>query len=238
MNTEILAFEMPGLNVHIHQHAGYQLVYAFDQPFNTELAGQRHDAIRGFLIKPQLPHACTRVSGKFFIANIEPDSAAGNVIDKALEGEDIKLIREPEDVYNILGVTKGDGSPIYDGLALLRATKSTDNIDPRIQQVMDMIREMPSCSLLPDTLAASIHISTSRLTALFKEQTGSSLSKFMLWARLRHAILKLVKEDTSLTEIAVQTGFYDSSNFTKYMHEMIGVPPMAFRKNRRVIKIL
>jgi AraC-like DNA-binding protein len=60
----------------------------------------------------------------------------------------------------------------------------------------------------------------------------------MLWLRLRQAILKLVMEDTSLTEIAVETGFYDSPNFTKYMHEMIGVPPIAFRKNRSVIKIV
>ena len=238
MNTEILAFEMPGLDVHIHQHAGYQLVYAFDQPFDTEVAGHFHDGIRGFLIRPQLPHACTRVSGKFFIANVEPYSSAGYIIDKSLAGEDLKLIKEPEDIYHILGMPGAEGSPVYDALAFLRAASASDNMDPRIQQVLDMIRALSDGSISIDTLATSVHLSASRLAALFKEQTGSSLSKFMLWVRLRHAILRLIKEDTSIVEIALETGFYDSPNFTKYMHEMIGVPPMAFRKNSSVIKIL
>ncbi len=238
MDAEILAFEMPGMDVQIHQHAGFQIVYAFETPFNTQVEGNRYSGICGFVIKPQLAHACSGVSGKFAIINIEPDSIAGRILYKALAGNALHVFYKDEDICALLGIPGKGPEAVYTALAYLRSAQNTAKLSTRVQQVIDIIRKQSARGANPALLAASVHLSQSRLSALFKEETGSSLSKFILWTRLRQAIFLLLTEDRTLSEIAAETGFYDSPNFTKYMHQMIGVPPMAFRKKSDLIQVL
>ena len=238
MDAAILAFEMPGMDVQIHQHAGFQIIYAFETPFNTEVEGTRYTGICGFVIKPQLAHACSGVNGKFAIINIEPDSIAGRILDKALGESAVRVFYKDEDICTLLSLHANGQPAVYAALAYLRSAQNTGKLSTRVQQVIDTIRNKMDERATPALLAASVHLSQSRLSALFKEETGSSLSKFILWTRLRRAIFLLLTEDKNLSEIAAETGFYDSPNFTKYMHQMIGVPPMAFRKKSDLIQVL
>jgi AraC-like DNA-binding protein len=238
MDAAILAIEMPGMDVHIHQHAGFQIVYAFEKKFSTEVSGQSYINVKGFAIRPQLPHACSGVSGRFAIINIEPDSIAGRVLDKSLAEKDIQELHTSDDVYTFLSLPHAEGEAIYAALAYLRSIQSANKLSARVQQVIDIIRRQNTEDTTLASLAAAVHLSQSRLSALFKQQTGSSLSKFILWTRLRRAIHLLLTEDRSLSEIAAETGFYDSPNFTKYMHKMIGVPPVAFRKKSDLIQVI
>ncbi|WP_374756439.1 helix-turn-helix domain-containing protein [Dyadobacter flavalbus] len=83
-----------------------------------------------------------------------------------------------------------------------------------------------------------VFLSPSRLASLFKQQTGSSLSKYLLWTRLRQAIyLTLSDKDRSLTDTAYDTGFYDLPQLNKYMYEMFGMPPKALKHNSDLIEI-
>jgi len=238
MDASILALEMPGMDVQIHQHAGFQIVYAFENAFDSKVSGQVYNHIRGFVIRPQLAHSCSGVSGRFAIVNIEPDSSAGRVLDKILGEKEIWVMNRPEEIYSILNMTPTEGEAIYTALSYLRSMQPTQALSPRVQEVIDMIRLQNGQSPTPASLASAVHLSPSRLSALFKMETGSSLSKFILWTRLRRAIHLLLTEDRSLSEIAAETDFYDSPNFTKYMHKMIGVPPIAFRKKSDLIQVI
>jgi len=113
------------------------------------------------------------------------------------------------------------------------------NYDERVTRIVEYINANYSEQhITPQTFADIVFLSPSRLAALFKIQTGSSLSKYLLWTRLRQAIyLMLTEKDRSLTEIAYDTGFYDLPQLNKYMYEMFGMPPKALKFNSDLIEI-
>jgi len=52
------------------------------------------------------------------------------------------------------------------------------------------------------------------------------------------AIETLLNEpDKSITEIAFETGFYDSPNFTKATYQMTGISPSGLKKNSVLIQL-
>jgi AraC-like DNA-binding protein len=92
--------------------------------------------------------------------------------------------------------------------------------------------------ITPQTFADLVFLSPSRLASLFKKQTGSSLSKYLLWTRLRQAVyITLSDRNKSLTDIAYDTGFYDLPQFNKYMYEMFGMPPKALKYSTDLIQV-
>ena len=108
-----------------------------------------------------------------------------------------------------------------------------------ILKIVDYITENYfQADITPQTFADIVFLSPSRLASLFKQQTGSSLSKYLLWTRLRQAIyLILSDESRTLTDVAYDTGFYDLPQFNKYMYEMFGMPPKALKHNSDLIRI-
>lgn len=83
-----------------------------------------------------------------------------------------------------------------------------------------------------------VHLSVSRFTKIFKEQTGFSPYDFVLIARLNKAKELLIKTDLSISEISERTGFSRDSNFTTFFSTNTGISPKKFRntyKGRRHI---
>ena len=78
-----------------------------------------------------------------------------------------------------------------------------------------------------ENLAAGIGISPSRLRHMFKEQAGLPMSRYVLWMRLRTALLRAL-EGASMTESAQEAGFSDAAHFTRTCRQMFGLPPTAF----------
>lgn len=111
--------------------------------------------------------------------------------------------------------------------------------DERVTKMVDYIRtNFFERDINPQTFADLVFLSPSRLASLFKEQTGSSLSRYLLWTRLRQAIyVTLSEKGKALTDIAYDTGFYDLPQLNKYMHEMFGMPPIALKQNSDLIQV-
>ncbi|CAN5399587.1 hypothetical protein BH09BAC3_BH09BAC3_37400 [soil metagenome] len=242
MNPYILSFVSRSMDVEIHQHSAYQIVFATENPFWSKIEGTQYQDILGFIIKPQVSHLCTKVRGKFIIINIEPDSLPGQVLHRLFSKSANRLIiNNSEELKAHFDISHSISTDGIIKIILEKLVKNSDTnfLDERILKIMQEIRGSYQTSITTASLAAKIFLSPSRLTALFKEQTGSSLSKFLLWTRLKASIaLLLDNKELTLTEIAHETGFYDSPNFTKYMHEMIGVPPAILRKNSDIIQVL
>jgi transcriptional regulator GlxA family with amidase domain len=74
---------------------------------------------------------------------------------------------------------------------------------------------------------------------LFKKQIGSSIGKYILWTRLKNAIFLILSDnEKSLTNIALESGFYDSSQMIKYMYQMFGISPSKLRQKSDLIQFL
>jgi AraC family transcriptional regulator len=65
---------------------------------------------------------------------------------------------------------------------------------------------------------------------LFAKVLGVTPHQYLLRARLRHAARLLVDEERAITDVALDVGFADLSNFVRSFHRAAGVSPRGFRR--------
>jgi len=97
-------------------------------------------------------------------------------------------------------------------------------VDPRIEHVITLIQNTSNLNLSLSQLAEQVNLSPSRLTQLFKKQTGLPLRRYRLWHRLYMTAFK-IGQNKSLTEAAFEAGFNDSPHFNRTFRSMLGVSP-------------
>ncbi|XWW47378.1 AraC family transcriptional regulator [Fibrella sp. USSR17] len=244
MNPFILALMVRGQTVQIHQHAAYQVAVSLGAPFTSVIDGTVHNGITGFIIKPQVAHLCTVFEQTpLILINVEPYSRASLQLMSLFEpDQDIIVLPTPADVHRYFAPFLHPNSSEWplDIAHFLTNTRPNDQIDQRVQTIIRQIETHSGTNTLtPKVLADQVFLSPSRMAALFKQETGSSVSKYLLWTRLRQAIVRTLTDRTRhLTEIAYETGFYDQAQLNKYMYEMLGVSPRALKQNSDLIQVL
>lgn len=97
----------------------------------------------------------------------------------------------------------------------------------RVRRAMEQLDAQLDAPPGLEALAGQIGISPSRLRHMFKEQAGLPISRYVLWMRLRTALLHAL-EGASMTESAQAAGFSDAAHFTRTCRQMFGLPPTAF----------
>lgn len=238
-NPFILALTARNLTVEIHKHSAYQIVLSNDYPFTSTISGELCKNIYGFLIKPHVAHLCTAEQGTLSVLNIEPYSSIGLELARSFASNQDYIIfnsRTEIDAFFKMGTNHFDINTV---ISALLSKVPTIQYDERVTTMVEFIRSnFFERDINPQTFADLVFLSPSRLASLFKEQTGSSLSKYLLWTRLRQAIyVTLSEKDKGLTDIAYDTGFYDLPQLNKYMHEMFGMPPIALKHNSDLIQV-
>ena len=68
---------------------------------------------------------------------------------------------------------------------------------------------------------------------LFARVLGVTPHQYLVRSRLRHAARLLAADSRPITEIALDVGFADLSNFVRTFHRAAGVSPRAFRRAAR-----
>jgi AraC-like DNA-binding protein len=238
-NPFILALKAYNLTVEIHHHSAYQLVLSNDTPFTSTINGQLCERIHGFLIKPQVRHFCVAEKGTLNVVNIEPYSTIGlELAGRFQTNQDYIIFNSPTDTSTFFQTGK-DTFDIHIIINALLSKLPVVQYDERVRKIVEYIKvNYFNQDITPQTFADIVFLSPSRLASLFKEQTGSSLSKYLLWTRLRQVIyLALSEKERSLTDIAYDTGFYDLPQLNKYMYEMFGMPPKALKFNSDLIQV-
>jgi AraC-like DNA-binding protein len=238
-NPFILALRAYNLTVEIHHHSAYQIVLSNDNPFTSTINEKQLKGIHGFLIKPHVQHYCVAENGTLNVLNIEPYSSVGlELSSKFKTNEDYIVFNSPTETCRFFE-TDEVTFDIYTIINALLSKIPKIAYDDRVTKIVDYITtNYFEQDITPKTFADIVFLSPSRLASLFKQQTGSSLSKYLLWTRLRQVIyLALSESDRSLTDIAYDTGFYDLPQLNKYMYEMFGMPPKALKHNSDLIQV-
>lgn len=81
-----------------------------------------------------------------------------------------------------------------------------------------------------DQIAAACHISKYYLSHLFSEEKQQTVGQYILKKRLEYAKKLLLSEERGIGEIALDSGFNDSSYFSRAFKKMYRMTPMAYRK--------
>lgn len=108
----------------------------------------------------------------------------------------------------------------------LIAIQNADMVEMIKAYINDNISEF----LTLKVAASMVHKSTSSVSHAFKERTGKGLIQYQLHAKLEHAKkLLLQKDDVSIKNIALETGFPDALYFSRLFKKKCGVSPTQFR---------
>lgn len=107
-------------------------------------------------------------------------------------------------------------------------------VDLRVARVLELLKAAPGQAPLPlRELAAVACLSPDRLTHLFREQTGLSIKRYLLWAKVRRAI-QLLAVGQPLTEAALSGGFTDAAHMSRTFQRYFGLPPSFLANAERV----
>ncbi len=102
--------------------------------------------------------------------------------------------------------------------------------DSSIQIVKKYIREHLDDDLNRKKLAALVYLSPDYLSHIFSEQTGESLTTFILNERIKKAKELLLLSPNSIRDIALISGFPNISYFSRQFKALTGKTPQEFRK--------
>ena len=220
---------------------------------------KHHDAVIGgdIIITPvNVGHqAAWDAEGDFIVLAIEPQIFA-RAVDETANAEQIQLLPHfatPDPlIYQIGLALKGIlennplGSRLYAETMMTALSvhlmqhystrkpilKAYKNGLPRhqLQQVIDYIHEHLDQNLGLAELAALIPISPHYFSQLFKQSTGMTPHKYVIYCRVKRAQELLLKGGMTIAEIADLVGFASQSHLNFHCKRLIGVTPKTIQQ--------
>lgn len=108
--------------------------------------------------------------------------------------------------------------------------EETARLDPRIQMVVNDLMQNFSKPFHLNEFAQRACLSPSRLSHLFKEQVGQSISEMLLKYRLKQAARLMRYTAKSIEEICLSVGFNSPPFFSRKFKEYYGMSPAVYKK--------
>lgn len=103
-------------------------------------------------------------------------------------------------------------------------------LDERVRKAMDYLAARPAEPFRLNVLAKHCGLSESRLSHLFREQTGETPQVYSEELRLRLAQQLLVHSGLRVNEVAAETGFADPFYFAKRFRRFSKYSPSVYRE--------
>jgi AraC-like DNA-binding protein len=102
--------------------------------------------------------------------------------------------------------------------------------EARVTRVVRMMEERPAAAHSLDRMAEEARLSPYHFLRTFQNVVGLTPHQYVMRMRLRRAAARLLQEETSVLEIALDCGFGDVSNFNRSFRAEFGRSPRAFRR--------
>lgn len=223
----------------LHSHHAIEICIALDE-LGIELGspdGPELRAVPGALVRASASHRLSIPGPKVAVLYLDPQSELAASIQAGLGDENIRAL--PAELMQSLRIAFRDllespGAGLAEAesacgalIASFTEEAPRPSVHWRARRAMERIDRQLDDPPSLEELANEIGISPSRLRHMFKEQTGLPISRYVLWMRLRAALLQAL-EGASMTESAQAAGFSDAAHFTRTCRQMFGLPPTAF----------
>ena len=214
----------------LHAHHAFQIVVHGGTPCMADAGGE---AIRGpiAIVEPNQAHAIHSRRDHAIVVFVEPESRAGMAL----------RIRRPvaelgpaHPVAEVTGALSPDNwsraeEAVRRTLALAGMTEPPvplrwwrhPAVDEALLRLPDLVDEG---RVDVSDLAATIGVSTSRLTHVFTTEVGIPLRSYARWLRLVRATERLA-DGASITDASHAAGFADAAHFSRTFKAMFGLAP-------------
>ena len=218
---------------------------AFDAPVRISIGGGEWQAGDVAVVQPYTSHrvACD----------------ARHVISVMVEPESVDMNRLPDWIRLKQGVIQADAlrdsvhrahqmlvrkcqqvsvQPLDFDALIFGACLATRTVDPRIDRVLERIRDDPSSPALAQDCADHVHLSFSRFLHLFKSEVGAPFRSFRTWKRARSLLHYMMDQRSTLTDVALGAGYPDSTHFSHSVRQIYGLKPKDMFAGSRKLRVM
>ena len=212
------------------------IIISLNEPFQVNESGQEIKTLPAVLVFPDTQIRISTDSKSYTaFVHIDPYSETGLMLQPApgiipLETSDINKLQKI--LAGLLNNENNDSSAtesIIEKTAGLLPDKyrKQRKIDQRVLTCVRLLANQEEAPTL-DSLACSVGLSASRLSHLFREETGIPLKKYIQHRKMVKSIHG-IHHRLSLTDAAHHGGFSDQPHFIKIFKRMFGILPKKTR---------
>lgn len=245
----VISFIAHDAQVEIHRHHCFQILIGLTATFSSVIHGHLYAGRRLLVINQNVAHACNGLGGSNLILFIDAESQIGwqlrLLLDKQpyLDLSDDWLSSEWA-LRSIAALPDGTHAQLQVmATGALRFVVSGQDVeksggDERIQRAIAWMQWHLHEKITLTEVAAHIHLSPERTRHLFVQEAGVSFSQFLVWKRIKAAIVFTVGEGASLTQAAMRAGFADQAHFSRLFKRTFGIPASRLLQNSRSIQFI
>ena len=115
-------------------------------------------------------------------------------------------------------------------VVLLVAEGQRRHVDSRIELALHLLSQRMKEQVRVEDVARAVGLSPSRLSHLFKAETGESIVEALNRLRIREAALLIGHSGRTATEAAFDVGFRNYNHFAAMFRAQLGVSPREYRR--------
>lgn len=139
-------------------------------------------------------------------------------------------------MINLLGLIIAEVARQYEGTPAPCNSPPYEppDISRLIKNIIQYINHNFKEDITLSKIAREFWLNPSYLSRQFKVNVGVNITEFITGRRLDYAKVQLVVSDTSISEIALNSGFNNISYFNTVFKQRMGISPRQYRKEKRL----
>ncbi len=218
-----------------HENHLLTIVLSFSEPFEIITKMNQSYSYEGaFIPKDTLYMLSTNQNDWTVFIHIDPYSEIGmklNPIDNRIQPlkrcDFIKTLSSAKLILQGVSDTQQNLDFLLQSVVdPLTTTFSPKVLDERIKKCIQIISQSKSNSVQLKDVSEQVFLSPSRLSHLFKQETGLTFKKFVLHRKLVKS-LEAMHNHRNLTDASYIGGFSDQPHFTKAFKKSFGIKPSS-----------
>jgi len=228
-----------------HQHSFLQVTISLANEFGIDVEGQALSC-SGIMINSNVAHRLQEAGQPLLLLLMDSTSDMAASF-KRLIGDRKYYVFPPEMMGAIRDFVQRESPDVKDRdrylsflsqLFVLLGVEhvNTAIVDPRIREFIQLVKACTDSEHSVSLYAQKIGLSSSRLSHLFKENTGISLSGYILLHKLQKATYHIFK-GLNITDAAMAAGFDSPSHFATTSKRLLGMTAKDIRKDSVFLQV-
>lgn len=222
-----------------HKHWMLQLFVGIDDALSMIVGGNAIES-PAILVNVNTPHSFFSNNKTHFTLLINPTSELGKGMKNAyLRKATHYELTEVQQKAILDALSKPNYMGLITTIKNQFPAKKTTTYDKRIEVLLTEINECDCLDMMHQVsqLAVKMSLSKSRLSHLFKEQTGVPLKSYLLLHQIFTAYHKIF-DGLSITQAAMESGFDSPAHLSATSKKLTGMPASKINKDSRFLKVL